>query len=480
MKKHIVIFMLVAVLLVPVRVNKAEANPILAGAIVAEYLPAIAASVLTGVALWWNYKNDSGDAFLQMTDCIKDGVSVGVDWIKEKIAQMHGVNTEGSAYPDDVVSVMTLGPVYPDSTSSRIGVRVSGVPMSQNVYDPVIGNYRKAQDGEVLQVSSYLGTQNYSADKVSSVVFDSINNYILVAKYSYPSSSRYKYVLSSTGEFAQSNFDPDDYPELYEGQTGIDNAVAALSDGGDPVVQYSISGTPGPSDNVIEIPITAMLTNSTALTAAGTIVSVPDDFDTSSLPVVDPSSIGNKTVNTAAGAVPINKALDNLLSDSGITEGSVINKVGTDSIEWTDANGVRHVTKVESKVASAVKAAVPGAINIVAGSAAGSVEVAVDDFSVPDMDAIPIFDTVIELPEKMEMSEFVNSMKELLPWNEILEGTEVQASGSSVYTFSGSLGESNYSHSFDFAEWANLLSFLGNLLYSAVCLRGMVLVIIGR
>jgi hypothetical protein len=236
-------------------------------------------------------------------------------------------------------------------------------------------------------------------------------------------------------------------------------------------------------DQVIEVPVVASNGSGEVMDKDGKYHPAPpgltDPVDGLGAPSLDPGSVGSRTVEGSSGTAPVNSALDDALGQAGISEGATVTGVTGQTVTWTDAQGIPHVSVVDPAVAREL-GKVADAVGALEGARAeastADYELDLGGIDDPGHAPIPVFDPEFMQPEKQEVSTVMDQLIDLLPGADLLKGSSIEASGSPVMQLSfPGFDPVNL----DFSPYQSSVSAVGSILFTIVCLGCLISVVRG-
>jgi hypothetical protein len=460
-KKSFFIFILISVLVIGSKPKEANSFSL---AVAPAVMMNVASALVMGGAMYYCYTHGGKEAWAQLQSATKDGVEVTKDWLISKIAEMNGVSTSSSG------ETINLGTSYP----------VEGMSFSNGAkFDTSVGILEIVVAGIWSYSSSApAGTFTIKPDQTWYIVY-------------VPNGARtimHKAVVSSgVGQRPGAGvvFDPADYPSLYGPQVLYTNAYHAMMDGIPPVLDW-IMRDDAPAidpekDQVINVPVVATTGSGEVMDKDGKYHPAPpgltDPVDGLGAPTLDPGSVGSRSVSGESGTAPVNSALDDALGQAGISEDATVIGVTGQTVTWTDAQGIPHVSvlppavalelgKVASNVGVQDVALTGNPVEVDSGS----------DFD-PGDDSfdVPIFDstfTPLEEKEEIPWSDWLS----YVPFMNLIEGSSLNVSGADPIIdvhFDNFAGLGAKSIQYDFSEWDSVFNAMGGLIYAFACFAAL-------
>lgn len=483
-----------------VEMDALEAHAVLPVALAAA-APYVLNALVAGTTFFWCYTHGGKEAWIQFTGAVKDGVSVTKDWVQKRIAELHGISTDGDVDPlyfGDAANVP-----YPLTVSS--GQRF---------------NY----GGETYFVSHIIRETWVSNSAVSPYEIGYLQ-FMLPTSYLSPNAAsptnpggctvcRKGYMISVTESpnFIEPSlpFNPADHPELYNDQNLLTNCHAVAKAHPDLKLSYMTSPTKpaGATDaNTKNIPLAAV-------TAAGSLVDEhgnvsPSPFEPGwlaesaglTLPELDEERSGMVPVGDQT--VAVGQTVADRLTGAGIN--GPITGVGGDWITWTDEAGHNYTTRVSKDVVAAAQQAVAGAkaanpsisVSYPGLSAVPAATAATDgavinptdseqdpgDPKDPDFGAPPVFDTNFDWGqnETFDINAHV-SVIENLPIVNLVKGSSLKLVNAdsviSIHLASWPGGPVDLSVDFD--QWSSIWTVMGAMIYFIALLNSISLAILGH
>jgi hypothetical protein len=423
--------------------------------------------------MYYCYTHGGKEAWAQLQSATKDGIEVTKDWIMNKIAEDNGLDTSGSAVNDmssELDEFTTFNPgyelsvgdtfhFYNDATDTHLIYRIDSITVSNNH-------------------GYYAGFKKYDARlKRNKTGFQKIG--VVTEKLTH------HFQLSIVSEHEP--FNPLDYPNLYGPQVLYANAYNALMEGIPPVLDWAMrDDAPAidpEKDQVIEVPVVASNGSGEVMDKDGKYHPAPpgltDPVDGLGAPSLDPSSVGSKTVSGPQGTAPVNSALDDALGQAGISEGATVTGVTGQTVTWTDAQGIPHVSVVDPAVAREL-GKVADAVGALEGARAeastADYELDLGGIDDPGQIDVPFFDPDFLQPEKKDVSSVMDALMDLLPGGDLLQGSRIEASGCPTMTLSFPGFDPI---TLDFSTYQSSVSAIGSILFSIVCLGCLIAVVKG-
>jgi hypothetical protein len=234
-------------------------------------------------------------------------------------------------------------------------------------------------------------------------------------------------------------------------------------------------------DQVIEVPVVASNGSGEVMDKDGKYHPAPpavtDPVDGLGAPTLDPGSVGSRSVSGESGTAPVNSALDDALGQAGISENATVIGVTGQTVTWTDAQGIPHVSVLPPAVALELgKVASNAGVQDVALTG-NPVEVdSGSDFD-PGDDSfdVPIFDstfTPLEEKEEIPWSDWLS----YVPFMNLIEGSSLNVSGADPIIdvhFDNFAGLGAKSIQYDFSEWDSVFNAMGGLIYAFACFAAL-------
>jgi hypothetical protein len=460
-KKSFFIFILISVLVIGSKPKEANSFAL---AVAPAVLMNVASALVMGGAMYYCYTHGGKEAWAQLQSATKDGVEVTKDWLISKIAEMNGVST--SVYYGNSTSVIPPCVVFPSPP-------------------PAFGEYFAwNSDGWYYKVGECYATGVYDHrfpgyDDVGKWYY--ANNPFLAICTSRYHTSRYRLYRTQTPE----GFDPANYPSLYGPQVLYTNAYKAIKTGAETVLDWAMrDDAPAidpEKDQVIEVPVVASNGSGEVMDKDGKYHPAPpavtDPVDGLGAPTLDPGSVGSRSVSGELGTAPVNSALDDALGQAGISENATVTGVTGQTVTWTDAQGIPHVSVLPPAVALELgKVASNAGVQDVALTG-NPVEVdSGSDFD-PGDDSfdVPIFDstfTPLEEKEEIPWSDWLS----YVPFMNLIEGSSLNVSGADPIIdvhFDNFAGLGAKSIQYDFSEWDSVFNAMGGLIYAFACFAAL-------
>jgi hypothetical protein len=234
-------------------------------------------------------------------------------------------------------------------------------------------------------------------------------------------------------------------------------------------------------DQVIEVPVVASNGSGEVMDKDGKYHPAPpgltDPVDGLGAPTLDPGSVGSRSVSGESGTAPVNSALDDALGQAGISENATVTGVTGQTVTWTDAQGIPHVSVLPPAVALELgKVASNAGVQDVALTG-NPIEVdSGSDFD-PGDDSfdVPIFDstfTPLEEKEEIPWSDWLS----YVPFMNLIEGSSLNVSGADPIIdvhFDNFAGLGAKSIQYDFSEWDSVFNAMGGLIYAFACFAAL-------
>jgi hypothetical protein len=234
-------------------------------------------------------------------------------------------------------------------------------------------------------------------------------------------------------------------------------------------------------DQVVEVPVVASNGSGEVMDKDGKYHPAPpavtDPVDGLGAPTLDPGSVGSRSVSGESGTAPVNSALDDALGQAGISENATVIGVTGQTVTWTDAQGIPHVSVLPPAVALELgKVASNAGVQDVALTG-NPVEVdSGSDFD-PGDDSfdVPIFDstfTPLEEKEEIPWSDWLS----YVPFMNLIEGSSLNVSGADPIIdvhFDNFAGLGAKSIQYDFSEWDSVFNAMGGLIYAFACFAAL-------
>jgi hypothetical protein len=455
-KKSFFIFILISVLVIGSKPKEANSFAL---AVAPAVMMNVASALVMGGAMYYCYTHGGKEAWAQLQSATKDGIEVTKDWIINKIAEDNGVDTSTSdtPIPDPDNMPVPGDTIIIDGLGYVLGSKIGGYGI--NAYPERIFVHT---DG-ILHIpngsKSYL---NFGVVKWNSDMYN---------------------VAQTIDD--PSTFDPLDYPNLYGPQFLYSNAYNALMDGIPPVLDWIMRDDPPAidpeKDQVVEVPVVASNGSGEVMDKDGKYHPAPpavtDPVDGLGAPTLDPGSVGSRSVSGESGTAPVNSALDDALGQAGISENATVIGVTGQTVTWTDAQGIPHVSVLPPAVALELgKVASNAGVQDVALTG-NPIEVdSGSDFD-PGDDSfdVPIFDstfTPLEEKEEIPWSDWLS----YVPFMNLIEGSSLNVSGADPIIdvhFDNFAGLGAKSIQYDFSEWDSVFNAMGGLIYAFACFAAL-------
>jgi hypothetical protein len=460
-KKSFFIFILISVLVIGSKPKEANSFAL---AVAPAVMMNVASALVMGGAMYYCYTHGGKEAWAQLQSATKDGVEVTKDWIKNKIAEMNGISTEV---------------IYNNQTTAFPKAVVHPGPA------PVTGQYICYDDSGWYYLVGGIKSTDYFNNKFDETCENGdwiiYSNPYLIVRTGYKHGTQYflEKVYNPPG------FDYSQYPNLYGPQVLYTNAYHAMMDGIPPVLDW-IMRDDAPAidpekDQVIEVPVVASNGSGEVMDKDGKYHPAPpavtDPVDGLGAPTLDPGSVGSRSVSGESGTAPVNSALDDALGQAGISENATVIGVTGQTVTWTDAQGIPHVSVLPPAVALELgKVASNAGVQDVALTG-NPVEVdSGSDFD-PGDDSfdVPIFDstfTPLEEKEEIPWSDWLS----YVPFMNLIEGSSLNVSGADPIIdvhFDNFAGLGAKSIQYDFSEWDSVFNAMGGLIYAFACFAAL-------
>jgi hypothetical protein len=424
----------------------------------------VASALVMGGAMYYCWSHGGKESWAQLQSATKDGIAVTKDWLISKIAEMNGVST--CVYYGNSTSVIPPCVVFSSSP-------------------PAFGEYFAWNlDGWYYKVGECYATGVYERrfpgyDDVGKWYYAN-NPYLAICTSRYHA-SLYRLYKTQTPE----GFDPANYPNLYGPQVLYANAYKAIKTGAETVLDWAmLDDAPvvdPEKDQVIEVPVVASNGSGEVMDKDGKYHPAPpavtDPVDGLGAPTLDPGSVGSRSVSGESGTAPVNSALDDALGQAGISENATVIGVTGQTVTWTDAQGIPHVSVLPPAVALELgKVASNAGVQDVALTG-NPVEVdSGSDFD-PGDDSfdVPIFDstfTPLEEKEEIPWSDWLS----YVPFMNLIEGSSLNVSGADPIIdvhFDNFAGLGAKSIQYDFSEWDSVFNAMGGLIYAFACFAAL-------
>lgn len=464
-KKSFFIFILISVLVIGSKPKEANSFAL---AVAPAVMMNVASALVMGGAMYYCYTHGGKEAWAQLQSATKDGVEVTKDWIISKIASDNNID--------------------PDGTSPALNTPSTAyVEGGRYLFDRLLVN------GDIL----FLNDHCYELFGGQAIGSSSFYNDFEHFEFYIPSPYQVIQKISTTGGQYYSThlrgvtppeiipFDPLDYPNLYGPQVLYANAYNALMDGIPPVLDW-IMRDDAPvidpeKDQVVEVPVVASNGSGEVMDKDGKYHPAPpgltDPVDGLGAPTLDPGSVGSRSVSGELGTAPVNSALDDALGQAGISENATVTGVTGQTVTWTDAQGIPHVSVLPPAVALELgKVASNAGVQDVALTG-NPIEVdSGSDFD-PGDDSfdVPIFDstfTPLEEKEEIPWSDWLS----YVPFMNLIEGSSLNVSGADPIIdvhFDNFAGLGAKSIQYDFSEWDSVFNAMGGLIYAFACFAAL-------
>lgn len=439
--------------------RKAQAAAPLVGAAAALCNPYVLAALVLGTGAAWCWTHGGKEAFILTNEALLNGTKITKEWVQKRIAELHGYNTDDVSPNDLDISdgqIFVDGKYYSVMSCQSFGYAISGTTSSSFF----------ANNGPYYTMCGVYSSAIYI--------------------YEYTDAYGYRHfhgfgVGSSTGS-APSGFNPDDHPELYSPFSNLlsnCHAVAKAHPGLVPM--YTTSATrPSTGAAGVEVAppvyLVAVRPDGSAVDSTGRIwPPIAGATEILSPPSLDENSSGVVVVQGQDTAVSTDTAA--ALSGAGISGN--ITGVDGDFVNWTDASGNRHVTRVDSSTAAALGGVTTNSTTI----SPTADEVDPGDPNDPDFGAPPVFDTNFDWGqnETYDINAQV-SVIENLPIVNLVKGSALNLVNAdsviSIHLASWPGGPVDLSVDFD--QWASIWTVMGAMIYFIALLNSISLAILGH
>lgn len=454
LRLFLVVFMITTFVL---HTDRRRAEAILPVAL-APAAPYLLAALVGGTTALWCYTHGGKEAWIQAYGATLDGVAVTKQWIQEKIAQNHGINTEVSSdtFPSGAGTV----------TFNGINYSVTGYVDTNNVASPAFPLYF------VKYTANMTPVENWSP------------GYNMMVVKSGPTTVR-RYWISSTVSPVigpASNFDPADYPELYTGPALLSNCHAVAQQNPGLVIAYNDwtpeePETPVPPVYVPPVHIVATLPDGSTVDNEGKVWPPPPGNPwvwpgAVAPPAAVPGTVGGVPVQLPGmdqQTVALPQNLIDQLRDAGLPEDAVITGAGAGHITYKDpTDGKEKYMPIPAETA----AQLPAAIAKASASAEG---IEMGDIGVPDLPEQSSFNSTFAYnqPGEWNWTQWMNN-----PFQSVIDSMKIETSAAqSQINFPVNLGFTEFVVSADFADHSDSFSTIGGFMVIMSSIMAIMLVI---
>lgn len=450
--------------------QKSEANPLLTGVLASAAAPHVLAALVLGTGAYWCWSHGGKEAWLQMNQALCDGVVVTKEWIQNRIAELHGINTgpSGGNYRDGNV-IQYGGRRY------RVWLTSSGIGPATPQQPFVYAN----NPARIYEVGAYSDTYN--------------------------GVPRYVNTMWSVSEDlgpAPSGFVPAEHPQLFEGPALLTNchAVASANRGlwtipaPTPTATAPAGASAAPPAAIVPpVHLVAVDADGSAIDNRGSKWPplpgvIPDLLNPPSL--APGSTVDVPLAPAAPGVAPetvtvpahIGQPLLDLLP-AGATIKHVIPGQG---VVYVPAGAAASHPGIYQPLTPAVANALPVTLptaaagaDVLPGNPAAESESDPGnpaDIALPD---IPAFDAEVDWGEEKPWpwAEWLGS----LPFLDFLRGSSIQLQGAqSVLSFDYNLLGKSGVMRVNFGEYESVLNAMGIIIYACSCFYALQLALLKR
>jgi len=479
--------------------------------------PVLAALAVAGAlaGAYWLFKHGDEEAYMNFHHVDHNGTTLDKDGLYDLIAARNGINTQGAVWdldPSDG-SVTSLDPHLSEPMVYTVGSLLAS--NFYNVYSDTLGRQLSSQYSTLNSFGAYNANSSYPKAFVGSNGFYVFQDITWSATYGVNYVRYKKYSLISS-QPAPSAYDPDNYPEIFEGTALMQQCLALYQSAPDDFDIYYTSSptppdaTPYPIMTPVEIVGKEDNTssNSTSYISPGGVSYVDNygntgfwkaSFPEYDLPEVDPQSTEKIKIGNESVAVP--KSYSDMLTQAGIR--GKITGVGKGWVEWEDEEGHRYTTRVSTDVSTKVAEKVeevakekPTVITEYPGLSKTDEATAPPDYidptaaekdpgdpTDPQMAGNGTFDTSFNYGNatSYDVNEKVNQIEQL-PMVQKIKNAEVSATNPNPVisiTMSSWPGGSR-TLSVDFSQWESIFDVMGAFIYVMSFFYAVTLALLGR
>ncbi len=452
---------------VELEAQKAHAMAPLAGVLAAGAGPVFLSGLVLGTGAYYCWTHGGKEAYLQVVQATKDGVAVTKDWVQKQIAELNGINTQGSVYDLDASDgyVTSIDPHLAQPTMYTVGaLQASNV---YNVFSDTAGRALSAQYSTLNAFGAYNANSAYPKTFVGTLGFYVFQDTTWSSNYGV-TYVRYKRYALISSQPAPGVFDPANYPSLYTGPALLSNCHAVAQAHPD-LIYYTpdvASTTPPENAEPIHEPIYIAATlpdGSTIDNKGNKYPPMPGAVWPGVLnpPTVAPDSVGE--IGTPTGTAVVPQTLIQKLAELGIPEGAKITSVTPNSITWEHTNGTAVYTHAPAEVTAPLAKTVTNSTTTVISQA----EAESDPGNPADIEhpALPALDTEWAWGDMMEWDWDAWIAK--IPFLNALSGSSLHlTSANSVINFPLSILGFSKVVNFDFADWEWVWNTIGAVIYA--------------